>query len=310
MRQNIFFKKIQNIFPPWSTDPILNKYKFTNTYRASDRVSQYLISNVIYDGDQSISETFFRIILFKTFNKIDTWEHLKKELGGISYNTYSFKRYCSIINSVLHKKKPIYSSAYIMTSGKSAFGYPKKYKNHLKLIELLMKKNIPEIINELKNMKEVFMLLRSFPTIGDFLAYQYTIDINYSNITNFTEMDFVVPGPGARDGIKKCFSDLGGLSEVDIIKLVTDRQELEFNRVGLKFKDLWGRPLQLIDCQNLFCEVDKYSRVKHPEVIGISGRTKIKHKYKFNDKPVKYWYPPKWNINHRIDTSNTEENLI
>ena len=29
----------------------------------------------------------------------------------------------------------------------------------------------------------------------------------------------------------------------------------------VEFRDLWGRPLQLIGCQNLFCEVDKYARV-------------------------------------------------
>ena len=65
-------------------------------------------------------------------------------------------------------------------------------------------------------------------------------------------MEFVVPGPGALDGIHKCFSDLGGLNEIDIIRLVADRQrqEYEFERLGLEFRSLWGRRLQLIDCQN------------------------------------------------------------
>src|SRR5665213_109406 len=47
----------------------------------------------------------------------------------------------------------------------------------------------------------------------------------------------------------------------------------QFSRLGLKFRSLFGRPLQLIDCQNLFCEVDKYARYAHPEVIGVTGRT-------------------------------------
>ena len=53
----------------------------------------------------------------------------------------------------------------------------------------------------------------------------------------------------------------------------------ESDRLGLEFRSLWGRRLQLIDCQNLFCEVDKYARVRHPEVVGVSGRTRIKQKY-------------------------------
>jgi len=49
------------------------------------------------------------------------------------------------------------------------------------------------------------MVLRSYPAIGGFLAYQYFIDLNYTPVLMFDEMEFVVPGPGAQDGIRKCF---------------------------------------------------------------------------------------------------------
>jgi len=54
-------------------------------------------------------------------------------------------------------------------------------------------------------MQRAFELLKSYPGLGDFLAYQYVTDINYSEITDFTEAEFVVPDPGALDGIQKCF---------------------------------------------------------------------------------------------------------
>src|SRR2546428_6554106 len=82
--------------------------------------------------------------------------------------------------------------------------------------------------------------------------------------------------PGARDGLRKCFRSLGGLNETEAIRMVTDRQYEEFESRGLQFRNLWGRALQLIDCQNIFCEVDKYARVKHPDAKGISGRIRIK----------------------------------
>ena len=146
-------------------------------------------------------------------------------------------------------------------------------------------------------MGRAFELLRSYPTIGDFLAYQYVTDLNYGTLTHFSEMEFVMPGPGARDGIRKCFTDLGGLTEGEVIRVIAERQASEFVRLGLSFETLWGRPLQLIDCQNLFCEVDKYARVKHPEVTGRTGRTRIKQRYKECKKDLTYWYPPKWGIN-------------
>ena len=111
-------------------------------------------------------------------------------------------------------------------------------------------------------------------------------------------MEFVVPGPGTLDGIRKCFADQGGLNDADTIRLVTESQEREVERLGLNFRTLGGRPLQLIDCQNLFCEVSKYARVKHPEIKGLSKRTRIKQLYRPSAGPIAYWYPPKWGINH------------
>ena len=167
-----------------------------------------------------------------------------------------------------------------MPSGSIAFGTTRKHRAHLKLLKQMMEDEVALRIAEAKTMLEVFTLLRSYPMIGDFLAYQYVTDLNYSTLTNFSEMEFVVPGPGAKGGISKCFESLGGLTESDLIRVVTDRQQAEFERLGIEFKSLWGRPLQLIDCQNLFCEVDKYSRVHHPEITGSSGRTRIKQKFR------------------------------
>lgn len=94
-------------------------------------------------------------------------------------------------------------------------------------------------------------MLLSYPSLGRFLAFQYAIDINYSELCDFSEMDFVVAGPGARSGIAKLFSDTNGHSDEYIIRLMAENQESEFERLGLKFLYLGNRKLQLIDCQNL-----------------------------------------------------------
>ena len=89
------------------------------------------------------------------------------------------------------------------------------------------------------------------------------------------------------------------MSESDIIRAVTEAQEIEFEYRGLAFLDLWGRHLQLIDCQNLFCEIDKYSRVRFPELVG-NRRNRIKRTFHPQSTPIEYWYPPKWGINEHI----------
>ena len=299
-RQELFFRRLEGCSPPWTHDPILARFKFTNAYRASDRVSQYLIRHVIYEGKQSSEEVFFRTILFKIFNKIETWEFLKAAAGEIEYSSYSFDTYDKVLTQALADGRAIYSAAYIMPSAGRVFGYSRKHRNHLKLIERMMEDELPQRISGARTMRDAFSMLRSYPTIGDFLAYQFVTDLNYSEVTDFSEMEFVVPGPGALDGISKCFTDLGGLTEADLIRMVTERQEDEFERRGLTFRDLWGRRLQLIDCQNLFCEVSKYARLKHPYIRGVSNRSRIKQVYRPTEKPIQYRYPPKWCINSLI----------
>ena len=299
-RQEMFFRRIEGLPAPWTTDPILAKHKFTNAYRASDRVSQYLIRNVIYHGDQSPEEVFFRTILFKLFNRIETWEMLQDRLKTISRADYSFQDYDSVLSEALAGGTRIYSAAYMMPSGRSSFGHAQKHRNHLTLLERMMEDEAPRRITEASSMAQAFDVLRSYPTIGDFLAYQFVTDLNYSDLTDFSEMEFVVPGPGALDGIRKCFRDQGGLNDADIIRMVTEGQEGEFERLGLEFRTLGGRHLQLIDCQNLFCEVSKYARVKHPEIQGTSKRTRIKQRYRPSANPIDYWYPPKWGINDQL----------
>jgi hypothetical protein len=299
-RQAIFFRRLACRPAPWSDDPILTYYKFTNAYRASDRVSQYLIRHVIYDGEKEPEEVVFRVLLFKIFNRIGTWQLLVRELGQVSFADYSFDRYDAVLTKAIEAGERLFAAAYIMPSGGRQFGHLRKHRNYLKLIEMMMNDQVPRRLIDIKDMRSAFNLLRVYPLLGDFLAYQFVIDLNYSSLTNFSEMEFVVPGPGARDGIRKCFADLGGLTEERIIRLMAERQEAEITRVGMDFHSLWGRPLQLIDCQNLFCELGKYARVAHPDVPGLSGRRRIKQRHQPQAEPISYWYPPRWGINDAV----------
>jgi hypothetical protein len=281
-RQAIFTNRRLRLDSPWTTDPILNSYKFTNVYRASDRVSQFLIRNVIYSGDHDQRDVILRILLFKLFNKIETWQLLEREVGQITASRFSIDLFDRILSSALECGRRIYSAAYIMPPGSKAVETPKKNDA------------------DSQSLQGVFNILHSYPLIGDFLAYQYAIDINYSEVINFPESEFVVAGPGARSGIRKCFANSAVMAEEDVIRLVTELQEQEFALRGIKFQWLGGRRLQLIDIQNIFCEIDKYSRVRFPEIVGAANRVKIKQRFNPHPAPIEYWYPPKWGINEAI----------
>jgi hypothetical protein len=274
---------------------VLIRHRFTNCFRAADRVSQYLIGHVSYQGPAAWDEVFFRTLLFKIFNRLSTWRLLREHLGEVGWESYEHHTYDAVLSQAFLAGQRLYSAAYVMPS--PALGEIRKHSNHLLLIEQMMATDTAQRVAEARSMRDAFEVLRAFPGLGDFLAFQYLIDLNYSADLSFDEMEFVVAGPGARDGVRKCFGLAAAGIETDVIRYMADTQEAHFARLGLTFGGLHGRRLQLIDCQNLFCEVDKYARVVHPEIAGISGRTRIKQTYRVDWAPLTAWFPPKWGIN-------------
>ena len=300
-RQRVFRARLANAILNASMDPILCEFKFTNAYRASDRTSQFLIRHVIYDSpERSFRDSFARVLLFKLFNRIETWQLLEALLGPINADTIEPWLLSGALHQARASGQPIYSAAYIMPSP-SVFGSTSKHENHLRLLRRMIDDDADQRIQDSKSMSEAYGILLSYPSIGPFLAYQLVTDLNYSPHLEFSEDEFVVPGPGARDGLRKCFLDPGGLSDAELIRWTMERQFQEFDESGVGFDDLWGRALQLIDCQNLYCEVDKYARVAHPEVQGVSGRTRIKQRFRPRPEPVTAWYPPKWGVNEAAE---------
>ena len=297
-RQEMYLRRLDGEPAPWTSDQILREHRFTNAYRAADRVSQFLIREVIYgDGAPSHEEdVVFRVLLFKTFNKIETWQALERRVGQVSWRSYDFDAYCQALDDAAGRG-PIYSPAYVIPPPQ--LGAPTKRENHLRLIERLMRDGLPALAASSRELAPVYERLRSYPSLGPFLAFQFTIDLNYSEVIGADEDSFVVAGPGARDGIRKCFGRGARGLESEVIRYMAASQEEHFDRLGLEFGGLFGRPLQLIDCQNLFCEVDKYARVAHPETLGISGRTRIKQKFRAHDSPLTAYFPPRWGLPER-----------
>jgi hypothetical protein len=306
-RQRIFHRRVRDEPAPWTDDPVLSAHRFTNPYRAADRVSQYLIRHVAYEGEQTVEELVFRVLLFKFFNKVATWERLRAAFGMPSSRFFSVEDYDGVLTRAFSRGERLYSAAYIMPA--AALGVERKHLTHLQLLRTMLDNRLPARLAACTSMRAGYELLLGYRGIGPFLAYQLITDLNYTNALDFSEMEFVMAGPGARSGLRKCFADFGDYREADLIRWVADRQEQEFTQREIAFDNLWGRPLQLIDCQNLFCEVDKYARVVHPEIRGVGDRCRIKQRFEAVQDPVEVWFPPKWGLNDHLPSWPVNESV-
>ena len=294
-RMNIFWRKY-NDAGLLTKDPILQTYKFTNVYRACDRVSQYLIKNIIYKdhGRYTPEDVLLRILVFKVFNKIETWEYLNGE-NNITTKTFNVQKLTDALTR-RQQTKPIFSNAYMMAGSHAEYKrIPSKHQVWLQMIEdrFIKGQGLRTVLNA-KSLAKVYSQLREYPLIGDFLAYQYAIDFNYSPYLNFDEDSFVKAGVGAVRGIKKCFNSSGDTYE-DAIKYTQDHFDAFQERYGYTaFRSLPGREPKLIDLQNCFCETDKYLRAKMPDLK--VGNVRIKQHYKPSSERLDYCFPKQWGI--------------
>lgn len=296
-RHELWHERITGGRAPWTDDPILLEHRFTNSYRVLDRVTQRLVSDVQYgrSRSQATDEVFFRTMLFKIFNRLETWDLIERELGPVSWQSADRSAMRSLLDDAMARGMSLYSAAYIMPS--APFGHARKHANHIDMLFRMMEDGVPARIARADSLKEVYDIILSTPSIGPFLAFQYTIDLNYSSLLEHDESGFVVAGPGALDGISKCLPDRTREDPASVIMDAYRRQEDEFARLGLPFRGLFGRPLQPIDLQNCFCETSKYSRRSHPDVVGVAGRSRIKQRYVPGDRPVEpLFLPPKWRL--------------
>lgn len=302
-RQAIFDQRAAGLPGPWTDDPILQDYKFCNVYRAADRVSQYLIREVAYHDEACTdADRLFQIVAFRTFSKIETWQAVQKYLGhSPTIAELASGDFQTALEHTRAKQGGLYTGAFILCANK-AYGHDQKHRNHIELFKhMFIRESLADRLLEASSLEAIYDLLRAFPLMGDFMSYQTTIDLNYSALINFGENDFTKAGPGALRGIDKCFSARGDYTPEQIIQYMVQHQDEHFQRLGLKFGGLYGRPLHAIDCQNLFCEVDKYSRVAYPELA--SNRQRIKSRFAPHAKPQSLFFPPKWGINHMLPES-------
>ena len=236
-----------------------------------------------------------RILVFKIFNKIETWEYIVQAYGEITISNFDVNSISKLLSErQLHF--PIFNNAYMMTGSCQKYDYLKsKHEKWLTMVEEeFLGEGVVYKVLQANSLEEVYNLLRGCSFLGGFLAYQYAIDFNYSPYINFSENDFVVAGIGAKRGIEKCFISHGHSYEEAIRYTKYHLSEFQKKYGYTEFQSLEGHSPTLLDLQNCFCETDKFLRAKMPELL--IGNKRIKQKYKPSERGINYFFPPKWNI--------------
>ena len=263
--------------PPWTKDPILQKYKFTNVYRELDRgtiwynehiAAEYhdveLIVHRDNDLDNAKMNLLWKTIVYRLLNRIETFE----AIGGVpDLFQYDPAKFSASLYELKKAGKPVFTSAHL-TLPTHDVGSSKICK-YIEVLNYTIT-NIEDIYLVVKyssSLREIHCRLMIIPCVGNFIAYEVVTDLAMVGAVPFTEDDWANPGPGCKVGISIIFPDRKYISFEDAIKKLRVEQEIHFERLGLKFPYLVvnGREkkLTLRAIEHSLCEFCKWWKMKH-----------------------------------------------
>lgn len=283
---------------PWTKNPILQEFKFTNVRREHDRQSRYLIKNISQNSKLSLREKLLNTIMFRAWNNFETFHDLGGAWTEEQLSNPEFKEEIRPLYHKLCKKDPNrlwWSSAYIQGGCKAAWRKSDILKEVEKDIPLRVfhigiwmsqLHTIDKILSS-KTQEEVFNTLKELRGISDFLAYQVFVDFTYISDFPFSENEFTVAGPGCRKGLDYLFTDRDGMTYEEAIFWVRDNAAEMFKQCkskgltklswepNLLFSDLpeSDRHLNVMCLENCFCELSKYIRA-------VTGTGRPRNKYR------------------------------
>ena len=246
---------------PWTHDPVLQKYKFTNVRRQNDRVSKWVIEHLITpaveDGDEHL---WFTLLIARLVNWPPTLQKLL-DAGVIPCSPAAFEasKFVEVLEACKLGKTKVYSGAYMLYPTRMEPGGTKSSAVAKYIIGSAVQ-NSQAVWDSLwghdeHNIERFVATLSQCFGISTFIAGQVAADLTYTGL-DFEDLYTYAPlGPGSQQGLNFIYGRSRyarwGADEFNTTLQGLDR--LIESKLGI-------RDLTLHDVQNCACEFSKYAR--------------------------------------------------
>ncbi len=235
-RHSIYLRRKSRQPAPWTDDPVLHKFRFTNVFRELDATTVWYRENV-REPLAGRDEILLATVLFRWFNRMKTgeaifnqtqmwdtssttatpWEQLL-HTRDVSYLESAIRTFCG--------KGPYVTGAYII---KTPDGYD-KLRGVLQCVKWFMRQETDREVSKYSwrdwagiihrgeqgdwitymglptnSLEATWEWLRQFPYLGDFMAYEVVTDLRHTHLLSEAPdiMTWANPGPGAMRGLNR-----------------------------------------------------------------------------------------------------------
>jgi len=246
---------------PYTSDPILARYKFTNVRRRDDRVSRWIIENLIEPAVDNVDEyLWFTLLIARLIN----WPPSLRALidAGVlptSPSEFDAEEFIRVVEGCKADGKKVYSGAYMVYPTRAEPSAPKSRLLAERILSGVIANSeaIHRVVwlDDTLSVRSIVEILAQCFGISTFMAGQATADLTYTGL-EFSDLYTYAPiGPGSSRGLNYLFNRApgAGWGQDDFNrKLIDIRGEII---VRLEIEDL-----TLHDVQNVMCEYSKYAR--------------------------------------------------
>jgi len=266
-RHSIFLKKEQGKPWPWTKDPILQEYKFTNPFRENDRQTQ-LLRQVHKDISDPV-QLFHTIVVFRMFNWAETYYEL--EQAGL-LRKWSAAKATKLLTARQQRGEKVFTGAYMMT-GSGSEGTGGKIAMACQTIQTMWR-DAPKLVTKIQqhnSLQWTTEALSVYTMVGSFVGYEIATDLRHTPVLCNAEdlYTWANPGPGAKRGIHRLLFGSAQKPSKERVDYVEEMRKLLLiiqKRLG-RLKMFEGVKFEMRDVEHSLCEFDKYMRLKLGEGV-------------------------------------------
>ena len=279
-REIIRWKKEELKMPaPWTKDSILQEFKFCQVFREDDRTTRWFAKH-IREPMRDDPKVLMATVIFRWFNLIETGRTLKEHDLLLNWDRKK------AIEEITKQPKWV-TGAYIVKTPNGMdkdTGVAECISHMWTDRNYLMSALLQSVAKEESSLEDTWNLLRDYPYMGPFMAYEVVTDLRHTCLLENAEdiMTWANAGPGAMRGLNRLTGRDLSFSQrshnwnkemIDLYETVIDR--IHYGLSSIKPEHNY----ELREIEGGLCEFDKYSRIFKKE-----GRTRSI--YNHNDLPI------------------------
>lgn len=245
-RHQIYLNRRDGKPLPWTLDPILQRYRFTNVFRELDATTIWFAKN-LRDPLRNSIEVLPATVVFRWFNRITTGEAVKQNKNYL---------HPAALRKAIAKLKPPYVTGAFMVYTTS-LGAPTKQEGVLRAIEIWYDKHKDWRKFKFDTLQEAHAWMKS-ECLGDFMAYEVITDLAHTKLLERATdiMTWANFGPGGQRGLERIAGKGAGLDAArELLKLSLNKKY---------WPKEWPR-WTMREVEHTCCEYLKYTKVQNGE---------------------------------------------